>query len=131
LVIEYWLSVFVIFPLFGDFPYSQLLFSGYNLHNTTLEEKMGKICLLLTVAFLASVVNAEEKKNSDPNSKFITELRQKAELGDANSQFNLGRCYIRGKGVEQDSKQAVYWFLKSAEQADLDLAKALFNLNSS
>jgi len=62
---------------------------------------------------------------SDPNvskaeSSEIEKLRQKAEEGDADAQFNLGIMYDNGKGVEQDYKEAVKWFRKVAEQGYAD-----------
>ena len=44
------------------------------------------------------------------------ELRRKAEKGDPNAQFNLGRCFEKGKGVEQDKAEAARWYRKSADQ---------------
>lgn len=47
------------------------------------------------------------------------EIQQYALEGDAQAQYNLGALYSTGDGVEQDNKQAFYWFKKSAEQGDL------------
>ena len=47
-------------------------------------------------------------------------LREKAENGDVESQFNLGIQYQDGKGVEQNFKEAVKWYRKAAEQGDSD-----------
>ena len=47
-------------------------------------------------------------------------LREKAENGDVESQFNLGIQYQDGKGVEQNFKEAVKWYRKAAEQGDAD-----------
>jgi hypothetical protein len=44
---------------------------------------------------------------------------------DADEQFNLGLVYENGNGVEQDLKQAVYWYTKAAEQGYAD---AQYNL---
>jgi len=41
---------------------------------------------------------------------------KKAEQGDAKAQGMLGLMYEQGKGVKQDSKQAVHWYTKAAEQ---------------
>ena len=46
----------------------------------------------------------------------IQDLIQKAELGDAEAQFDLGRCYLLGKMVEQNYDIAKSWFQKVAEQ---------------
>ena len=53
------------------------------------------------------------------------EWRLFAEQGDANAQFNLGLMYATGKGVAQDSAEAVKWFRKAAEQG---VARAQYNL---
>ena len=36
----------------------------------------------------------------------------------AGAQYNLGIAYYEGEGVEQDYKQAVEWWKKSAEQGN-------------
>ena len=44
------------------------------------------------------------------------------------AQFNLGMCYIGGKGVKADTKQAAEWIVKAARQGDekaLNVLKAL------
>jgi len=53
------------------------------------------------------------------------EVRTKAERGDAQAQFDLGWMYDEGKSIEQDSTEAVNWYLKAAEQG---LAQAQFTL---
>lgn len=57
---------------------------------------------------------------------FLDELKMKANLGDAQSQWALGVCYQEGiEGAAQDDKQAVLWFRKAAEQG---YAKAQYSL---
>ena len=41
---------------------------------------------------------------------------QRANQGGADAQFSLGLLYKRGAGTIQDTKQAVYWYTKAAEQ---------------
>ncbi len=50
----------------------------------------------------------------DPNA--IEEMTRLAQSGNANFQYNLGRCYDRGIKVAQDYKLAFYWYQKAAEQ---------------
>ena len=59
------------------------------------------------------------------DSKELTELRAKAESGDAHAQYNLGLCYANGTGVPKDEVEAVKWYRKAAEQNDAD---AQYNL---
>lgn len=46
----------------------------------------------------------------------IKQLTEAANKGDAEAQFYLGFCFAYGDGVEQDYKQAIYWYTKAAEQ---------------
>lgn len=46
----------------------------------------------------------------------IEETMVLAEQGDVDAQFNLALYYQYGRGVEQNSKKAVEWFVKAAEQ---------------
>ena len=55
----------------------------------------------------------------------IDQLRLKADQGDASAQFNLGFSYGQGKGILQDNKEAVRWFLAAADQG---FAKAQLGL---
>ena len=48
-----------------------------------------------------------------------------AEAGDVKAQYNVGRCYGRGDGVEDNQDKAIEWLLKAAEQED---PRACFNL---
>ena len=43
-------------------------------------------------------------------------VKELAEKGDAEAQFNLGVVYANGQGVERDEKEAVNWYSKAAEQ---------------
>jgi len=48
-----------------------------------------------------------------------------AEAGDAKAQYNIGRCYSRGDGVDKDEALAMQWYLKAAAQND---PRAYFNI---
>ena len=39
-----------------------------------------------------------------------------AKKGDASAQFFVASTYSRGDGFPENDKQAVYWYLKAAEQ---------------
>ncbi|HGH1055220.1 TPA: tetratricopeptide repeat protein [Salmonella enterica] len=55
----------------------------------------------------------------------LDELQQQADRGDMNAQFQLGRKYHIGDGVERDVEKAVFWYQKAAAQGS---AKATNNL---
>jgi TPR repeat protein len=41
-------------------------------------------------------------------------FEQSAEQGCAKAQFELGRCYEKGKGVIANREKSLYWYTKSA-----------------
>lgn len=45
-------------------------------------------------------------------------LLAKAEAGDAEAQYQLGKMYNFGDGVRRDYAQALFWYRKGAEQGD-------------
>ena len=63
-------------------------------------------------------LNEQSKKliETQEFDKAVPILKQAAELGNAESQYNLGYCYQSGIGVEQSSEKAIEWYSKSAEQ---------------
>ena len=53
------------------------------------------------------------------NNEGITSFQlyqPKANQGDIQAQYNLALLYYHGLGIPRDSKQAVYWYTKAAEQ---------------
>ena len=74
------------------------------------------ILLLGALAFATSTASAAEP---------ISELRAKAEAGDAAAQFYLGVRYDDGEGVPKNKVEAAKWHRKAAEQG---IAAAQFNL---
>jgi len=59
------------------------------------------------------------------NAEAIGSIRKAADQGLAQAQYDLGRMYATGQGVEQDLVQAAVWYRKAAEQR---LAVAQFSL---
>lgn len=60
-----------------------------------------------------------------PQSELVKEqqefetLLRAAEQGDANAQYQIGECYLKGeKSVSRDDEQAMKWILLSAEQGN-------------
>ena len=89
--------------------------------------------LLLVLAGLsvyaqnADDLNQQAKKfiETQQFDKAVPLLKQSAELGNAEAQYNLGYCYQSGIVVEINKKKAVEWYLKSADQGFND---ALYQL---
>ena len=52
------------------------------------------------------------------NSAEVSELKTKAEQGDAVAQWTLGKAYEQGNGVASDAKSAAIWYRKAADQGN-------------
>jgi hypothetical protein len=63
--------------------------------------------------------------NQPAQAKALPELRQLAERGDADAQWQIGVRYHNGEGVPQDDVQAVQWYLRAAEQGNVAAQSAL------
>jgi anti-anti-sigma factor len=57
------------------------------------------------------VVAVEDEARPD-----IEQLTKDAKSGDADAQYQLGKCRDEGKGVPQSSAEAISWYRKAAEQ---------------
>lgn len=56
----------------------------------------------------------------------IEAVYEAAEKGDAKAQFELGKCYMEGKGgVEKNRKEAIMWYDKSSKQGYADAQVAV------
>ncbi|WP_051908530.1 tetratricopeptide repeat protein [Candidatus Odyssella acanthamoebae] len=61
----------------------------------------------------------------DSISPELIQLKEKAGKNDPQAQFEMGQCYLFGKGVDKDLNQAVEWYRKAAEN---NYAAAQYNL---
>ena len=79
------------------------------------------VCIMPNIFYdVMPVCTASEVSVSD-EERIIQELQQKAEAGDANSQYEVAFYYAYGIGIEKDDTKAAYWYKKAAMQ-DHDLA---------
>src|SRR5258706_2589559 len=79
----------------------------------------------LTLTALLLVVAGLRAQQPNPDSNMISELKAKAEQGDAKAQCSLGLIYCNGEGATKDYSEALKWLHKAADQGD---AKAEYNL---
>lgn len=56
----------------------------------------------------------------DTNDEDVECLRNAAEQGDAEAQFELGQMYYIGSGVEENDEKAAFWYRKAAEQSNME-----------
>jgi TPR repeat protein len=82
------------------------------------------VCLGIFAAML-NLLDTNSFEVFKDSAKTVASYRKAAEQGDAEAQFNLGKCYQIGNGVSQDYAEAVKWYRKAAEQEN---AKAQNNL---
>lgn len=69
------------------------------------------------VLYHQSIMIENFTNNSEHNySTEMLHLCKAAEDGDVKAQYDLGMCYVTGKGVSKDLPEAVKWFRKAAEQ---------------
>lgn len=73
-------------------------------------------CAVAAIALLLPMCHSANK---------IEDMQRRAEAGEAEAQYELGMCYYKGDGVEQNHEEAVKWFCESAEQG---YAPAQFNI---
>ena len=52
--------------------------------------------------------------------QFMKGLSARAEQGDADAQYQLGKCYKHGDGVEVNRKESAKWFRMAAENGHGD-----------
>jgi TPR repeat protein len=69
----------------------------------------------------------ETGNNSLELAKKFEETSKKAESGDAEAQFNLGKMYYKGQGITKNYNTAFQWYSKAAAQGNI---KAKNNIGS-
>lgn len=80
---------------------------------------------VLLMSFLSIKAQNTLYSNTKAAKQYSEYLYESAKGGHAVAQNDLGSCYDRGAGVQQDRQKAMEWFLKSAEQ---DYFLAHYNL---
>jgi TPR repeat protein len=70
---------------------------------------------LLVLIWMFTISGWSEEKTT---CTYSPELAKRAEAGDADAQFDVARCYLGGKGVARDEKEAVKWYRKAAGRGD-------------
>ena len=57
-------------------------------------------------------------------------LQRAADLGDANSQFALGQCYLQGQNVRKDNVKAIEWFRRAADNGHQDAREVWYGVRA-
>jgi TonB family protein len=79
-----------------------------------------KICFVLLMAiFLSSCSSITQVYSGDCfKDKDVDDCRVKAEQGNDQAQYVLGKMYYKGQGVPQDYQESAKWYRKSSEQGN-------------
>ena len=82
---------------------------------------------IITRAQSADALYDEGKKLYDAKKyeQAYKKLLPAAQKGHKKAQYRVGRCYDKGRGVEEDNSKAYTWYLKSSQQG---YAKAQYQL---
>ena len=75
--------------------------------------------------FAAVVLVASNIEVATAQQEAIEDIRVRAEHGDAEAQYNLGRMYANGEGVTRNAAEAVRWFRLAADQGNADAQNGL------
>jgi TPR repeat protein len=78
------------------------------------------LCARIAATFLLAV-----SATAQVSPTASQELFKRAEASDSQAQFELGRAYEDGKGVEQNDEKAVEWLRKSADQGNAPAQNAM------
>lgn len=71
------------------------------------------------VLFTIDVCSAQGISKPKSQTEFYS-VKKKAEQGNANAQCILGKCYMTGTYVAQDTSKGVYWYKKAANQGNAE-----------
>ncbi len=104
----------------GEICYSCCFQEGYG---CVKNEEKGNV--LLEYCALKGSARAQRRLggcyyNKKNYQKAVEWYLKAAEQDDKYAQYNLGYCYDKGQGVEQDYQKAVEWYTKAAEQGNVD-----------
>lgn len=69
---------------------------------------------IMLLLFALAIPDITAKARAESES--MAELREYAEQGDIEAQFDLGVMYVEGRDVPQDYQEALRWFRRAAEQ---------------
>lgn len=89
------------------------------MHNIWRHAFFYSLILLLTLPHHVYGSSSYEDRKSGNYQSALKKFEAKAMDGDVYSIYMLGRMYREGQGVEKNYQQAVYWFVKAADKADL------------
>jgi len=80
------------------------------------------VVAIATVSFSTPITAQQE-----PTSQEVADIRVRAEQGEAEAQYQLGKMYEVGRGIAVNLAEAVAWYRRAADQGDM---RAQYELGS-
>jgi TPR repeat protein len=85
----------------------------------------GLILASLMLCSAPSFASFEYDESTAASEDFANWMAQ-AEKGDAEAEYNVAECYLKGEGgVKQDERKAAEWYEKAANQGYVDAERAM------
>lgn len=103
----------------GDFYCYGSYIGDYGYYNSESNESFEDYVLGLAADEYERYHDEYERQVKEYYKKAIKWYKMAAEQGNADAQCGLGRCYLRGEGVEEDEEEAKRWYYKGIEQYKL------------
>ncbi len=72
----------------------------------------------IDIASVRAPAKRTEERAEPEIPEALRETYEKAKAGDMNAQYELGTCFMTGKGIHQDFEYAMEWLLKAADQGE-------------
>ncbi len=95
------------------------------------ERMLGMFCVVSLLALVGCTPEGggrEGRSAPDVPAPNVSELRAKAESGNAEAQVALGRLYAKGEGVTNSYSEAAQWYQRAAEKGNAEAQAALGEL---
>ena len=99
-------------------------YNGIENDLSRLESKLGYSLSSDQILKLGAMLFAESE-SPEERQQGIEFIRKAAQMGNGEAQYGIGRAYLEGEGVDQNSDKAFRWIEKSAKNEFLD---AQFNI---
>lgn len=84
--------------------------ASLNYFDEIQKAEAGDVKAMIRVAFAILHGNKTEKLQPEEAELAIRYYKRAAELGDKSAMLDLGGCYMSGRGVERDAKEAARWY---------------------
>jgi len=86
----------------------------------SLSSRLGLTALSLAAILTAAIADSAHAAPDPKEAVYARQVRAKAQKGDANAQYEIGRLYAKGQGVWHNYPVAAKWYLQAAKQGHVE-----------